>query len=110
MIFALACDPPTPGVESLSYQRGISWYGNGASIIAMNVDWPVPTDDGFWVPMPGIGFVFVTAILTTRPFVTAAVPIFWIVGVPPEVVTAIATLTTVAIPTPPIEVTDPKPA
>ena len=24
VIFALACDPPTPGVESLSYQRGIS--------------------------------------------------------------------------------------
>ena len=51
-----------------------------------------------------------TAILTTRPFVTAAVPIFSIVGVPPEFVTAIETLTTVAIPTPPIELVDDKPA
>jgi len=49
-------------------------------------------------------------MLTTPPFNIAAVPIFSMVGVPPEVVTAIETLTTVAIPTPPMDLLDPKPA
>ena len=50
------------------------------------------------------------AILTTRPFVTAAVPINSTTGVPLEVVKATPTLTTVAIPTPPIDLVDAKPA
>ena len=102
VMFALAWDPPTPGVAAWSYQRGISWYGNGASMIASNVDEPTPVK-------PGTGLVCVIAILTTRPFVTAAVPINSIVGVPVEVVNATPTLTSVAIPTPPIELVDDKP-
>ena len=52
---------------------------------------------------PGTGSVCVIAILTRRPFVTAAVQIISTTGVPVEVVKATPTLTSVAIPTPPIE-------
>ena len=47
---------------------------------------------------PGTGSVYVTAILTILPLTTAAVPIYWIVGVP-VVDNATPTLTSVAIPT-----------
>ena len=68
----------------------------------MNVEAPYPklfpTDIGFWVPIPGIGSVYVIAILTILPLTTAAVPIYWILGVPVED-NATPTLISVAIPT-----------
>ena len=72
-------------------------------MIASNVDEPTPVK-------PGTGLVCVIAILTTRPFLTPAVPITSITGVTVEVVKATPTLTSVAIPTPPIELVDDKPA
>ena len=72
-------------------------------MIASKVDEPTPVK-------PETGLVCVMAILTTRPFVTAAVPIYCILGVPVEVVKATPTLTSVAIPTPPIELVDDRPA
>ena len=81
VIFALACDPPPPtGLKWVfSYQRGMFSYGNGLSIMALNVEEPypklVPANTGLSVPIPGIEPVFVTAILTIRPLWTAAVPI-----------------------------------
>ena len=68
----------------------------------MNVEEPVPGN-------PGIGSVFVTAILTIPPLITAAVPIYWIEGVPVDD-NATPTLTSVAIPTPLIEELDAIPA